>query len=291
MVSIIIVNYNTLELTRNCIKSIIQYTHGIDYEIILVDNASTDGSKDFFEKNGSITYIYSPENLGFGRANNLGVKDAGGNFLFLLNSDTILTENSIKKIHDFFSVYEAKLKIGVLGVLLIDKDNNFVNSGGPFPTIYNNILHVFQVMFKAVKPYNLKIDSEYQEIGMVSGADLFMKKSLFEEVKGFDETFFMYYEQTDLQRRIFKLGFRNFLLNTTRIIHLEGGSFAKRESNRKRIMIQTSRNRYFRKNFKIAFPVFVVFDCVLNFVRLKNTSYTLAENIEFIKANIKSYFQ
>ena len=84
-VSIIIVTYNTLKMTNNCLESIIEYTQGINYEIILVDNASKDGSKDFFEKDLRIHYIYSESNLGFGRANNLGAKVAKGKYLFLLN--------------------------------------------------------------------------------------------------------------------------------------------------------------------------------------------------------------
>ena len=85
-VSIIIVNYNTKDITENCIASIISQTKDVEYEIILVDNASTDGSKEYFEKRNGIHYIYSNENLGFGRANNLGAKSASGEFLFLLNS-------------------------------------------------------------------------------------------------------------------------------------------------------------------------------------------------------------
>ena len=88
-VSIIIVNYNTKDLTSQCIDSIYEKTQGVRFEIILVDNASTDGSKEVFEKDTRITYIYSDENLGFGRANNLGAKVAKGKYLFLLNSDTI----------------------------------------------------------------------------------------------------------------------------------------------------------------------------------------------------------
>ena len=86
-VSIIIVTYNTRQMTAECIDSVCQKTFGIDYEIILVDNASSDDSKAFFEKDERVKYIYSQENLGFGRANNLGAGVAQGKYLFLLNSD------------------------------------------------------------------------------------------------------------------------------------------------------------------------------------------------------------
>ena len=87
-VSIIIVNYNTCQMTKECIDSVFERTFGLDFEIILVDNGSTDGSKSQFEKDSRITYVYSEFNLGFGCANNLGYKFAKGDYVFLLNSDT-----------------------------------------------------------------------------------------------------------------------------------------------------------------------------------------------------------
>ena len=102
MVSIIIVNYNTKQLTLNCLKSIYEYTKDIDFEIIVVDNASSDGSVEAIRESFPIVNVIgSNENLGFGRANNLGAKYAQGKYLFLLNSDTLLIENSIKKLYDF----------------------------------------------------------------------------------------------------------------------------------------------------------------------------------------------
>ena len=89
-VSVIIVNYNTKNLTDDCIQSVINKTTGVDYEIILVDNASTDGSKEYFEKDNRIIYIYSDKNGGFGYGNNRGMEVARGKYFFLLNSDTIL---------------------------------------------------------------------------------------------------------------------------------------------------------------------------------------------------------
>lgn len=84
-VSIIIVNYNTCRMTAECIDSVFEKTHGIDFEIILVDNASTDGSREHFAGDSRITYIYNDENLGFGRANNAGIERARGRYVFLLN--------------------------------------------------------------------------------------------------------------------------------------------------------------------------------------------------------------
>ena len=98
-VSIIIVNYNTKDLTKKCIESVIKYTTNILYEIILVDNASMDGSKELFEKDIRIKYIYNSTKDGFGKANNLGLKYSSGKYVFLLNSDTILMNNAVYQFY------------------------------------------------------------------------------------------------------------------------------------------------------------------------------------------------
>ena len=95
-VSVIIVTYNTLALTRDCIDSIFRHTANVQFEVIVVDNASEDGSYDYFSKDRRIIYVYSQENMGFGRANNLGLEYASGEYIFLLNSDTYLKNNAIK---------------------------------------------------------------------------------------------------------------------------------------------------------------------------------------------------
>ena len=104
-VSIIIVNYNTCRMTAECIDSVFEKTHGIDFEIILVDNASTDGSREHFAGDSRITYIYNDENLGFGRANNAGIERARGRYVFLLNSDTLLIGNAIKTLCDHLDAH------------------------------------------------------------------------------------------------------------------------------------------------------------------------------------------
>lgn len=100
-VSVIIVNYNTYELTSACIESIIKNTTNISYEIIVVDNASTDGSKDRFETDSRIKYIYSEKNGGFGYGNNRGIEIAKGAYLLLLNSDTLLVNNAIEEFFKY----------------------------------------------------------------------------------------------------------------------------------------------------------------------------------------------
>ena len=122
-VSVIIVSYNTKELTINTIKSVIDKTENVDYEIIVVDNDSKDGSVEELKKTfqDKITIIEPKENLGFGRANNLGIKYAKGEYVFLLNPDTELINNAIKIFYDYM---EQNKQVGICGGNLYDKNNN-----------------------------------------------------------------------------------------------------------------------------------------------------------------------
>ncbi|GAA4151353.1 glycosyltransferase family 2 protein [Chryseobacterium ginsenosidimutans] len=284
-VSIIIVNYNTKVITNNCIDSIISKTQDIEYEIILVDNGSTDGSKEHFEQRDDIKYIYSLENLGFGKANNLGNQHATGEFLFILNSDTILIENSIKILKDFFEINESKLNIGVLGAVLCDENLNMINTAGSFPQIKFYISDYLNLFFKTkYKTYKKISFSDITKVDMVSGADMFLRRKLFNEVSGFDEKFFLYFEETDLQKRIVNLSKINYITNQTKIIHLEGAS--SKVNNWKRKIIQDSQTLYFRKNDSKNFLKYVFFELLCSPIRFLNSNYSFKENISFFKNNI-----
>lgn len=299
-VSIIIVNYNTKDLLINCINSIYNNINNISFEIIVVDNASIDGSVEalnvMFPK---IQIISSGSNLGFGKANNLGVKKALGEYVFLLNSDTILIDDAISKLYNFFVSNEETLKIGGLGCRLIDEHDNTMNSGGGFPRVkydfkeyYFQILsRVFKLKFKGSDEYDFTLP--FFEINYVIGADLMMKREVFNKLGGFDDNFFMYYEEADLQYRLRKqLKLKCYIYTEAKIIHLEGGSSDKnlqKVSNRKRIMIQESRNYYYRKNDTLYYPLYIVSDMLFNIKNFFSRKYTFKENIEYVSKNIKSY--
>lgn len=297
MVSVIIVSYNTAQLTCNCIGSIIKYTIGVNYEIIVVDNASTDNSVSSIQSLfPQVQLIQSPQNLGFGSANNLAAQQAKGEFLFFLNPDTILIENSIKMLHDFFVDHEQNMKIGVLGCKLIAEDGSINSFGHVFPTVKNNLGGLWESFEKKVNKrwkdrewFDLK--QPYFEIDQVVGADMFLKKSLFENVGRFDPQFFMYYEETDLQKRIKDLGYKNYITTGTSIIHLEGGSSESGyvTSNFSRTVSSVSRNYYFKKHDKKHYLLHVFIESILNLRRLFSRNYSLKENWAFVKANFKSY--
>lgn len=151
-VSIIIVNYNTKKLTSDCIQSVIDKTLGIDYEIILVDNASTDGSKELFENDERIIYIYSDKNGGFGYGNNRGMEIAQGKYFFLLNSDTILLNNAVKEFFDYAECHGDK---GLYCCYLFGDAMQYVCSFFLFSCIYNSRIFETIVAYKKISSSRL----------------------------------------------------------------------------------------------------------------------------------------
>ena len=128
-VSIIIVNYNTKELIKNCINSIYKYTQDIQYEIIVSDNGSTDGSIEMLKSEfPNVILIENNANLGFGTANNRGLKIAKGKYIFYLNSDTVLLNNAVKIFYDYWENSSDKENIGALGCNLLDENFNIIHS-------------------------------------------------------------------------------------------------------------------------------------------------------------------
>ena len=259
-VSIIIVNYNTLKMTKECIDSIYQYTKNVFFEVILVDNASGDGSKDFFEKDTRIKYIYNKENLGFGKANNLGLLEAQGKYIFLLNSDTLLIENSVLRFFNFMENFADKQKIGVCGCRLINQELQIIHSYNYFPSVKSILLGgIKKIVNRSKAMLATKEDKDFNrdgffEVDYITGADLFFKRDLINELGGlFDPKFFMYFEETDLQYRIFRSGYKRCIIDGTHIIHLEGGSQkdSKHQRNyfRHYCLFLESLNYFLEKNY------------------------------------------
>jgi GT2 family glycosyltransferase len=294
-VSIIIVNYNTKDLLVDCINSIYQQTKDVVFEIIVVDNSSTDGSEKIIkEKFPKTVFLQSGGNIGFGKANNLGVEKAIGEYVFLLNSDTILLNNAVLCFFNF-SKSNKNLNVGCLGTVLLDEDRNSIHSSGSFPSkrriifeVLNNYLNnFFRSPFKKERREFGK--SNYFEVDYITGADLFLSRKLFRDLKGFDPMFFMYYEETDLQKQISKLGMKRLLIKGAEIIHLEGGSNkAQSFSAKRRIMISVSLFKYLKKNsfilnyyifrlifFIIRLPIF--FDSRITYKERKEYIYSLLE--------------
>lgn len=263
-VSIILVNYNTLQLTTDCIESIKKYTSGIEYEVIVVDNASMDGSIDYFSKRKDVLFIESGLNIGFGRANNLGADKASGKYLFFLNTDTILLNNAIKIFYDFYE--KSEKDIGTIGCWMLDTSNNIVHSyKNSFPSIVGCFKDVFCYFFRRCnKKYtSFKIVSPlYKEVAIVSGADMFIPKKVFKKIHGFDSDYFMYGEEVELEYRIMKAGYKRILLPEPKIIHLEGCSSNKKEKKISFFQfysMKRGRILFYRKHKSLLYRICILF--------------------------------
>lgn len=246
-VSVIIVNYNTCKLLSDCIASIYRHTENVEMEIIVVDNASSDGSERSIKSRfPSVKWINSGGNLGFGKANNLGAKYADGKYLFLLNPDTVLKNNAIWLFYDYMEKHSIVDKIGAVGCMLLDRYENPNLSYGDFPSPKSEVAYLIgKISNEKKQTITCDIDVDF-----ITGADLFMPRDIFMRLCGFDPHFFMYYEETDLQYRMQQKGWKRRVISGPKILHLEGGSFQKMGLSPKRFaMSQTSYNYYIRKHF------------------------------------------
>ncbi|MGV8906560.1 MAG: glycosyltransferase family 2 protein [Acetobacterium sp.] len=224
--SIIIVNYKTLELTSDCIDSIIKSnTKGLDYEIIVIDNASADGSIEAIEQQfPDVKTILNQENQGFSKANNLGMKAASGDFMLLLNSDTIVELNTLKGAHNFIKDHKH---IGALGCkILLPSGKLDVACKRSFPTPLNGIyhsLHLDDASPDSIRfgEYNLTYVDENKtcSIDCIMGAFMMVPRKVIDEVGMLDEDFFMYGEDVDWCYRIKKAGYQVMYYPEVRIFH------------------------------------------------------------------------
>ncbi|WP_396198347.1 glycosyltransferase family 2 protein [Flavobacterium sp.] len=282
--SIIIVNYNTKELLLNTIRSIFSFSSSFSFEVIVVDNASIDASQEAVRQNfPNVLLIELNENIGFGRANNVGAKEAKGDFLFFLNSDTIFLNNAL----DFFINFNQKnkeLKIGCIGAFLLDEDFKSGHSFGVFPAPNYILKDAFLRLTKLsliLKKKDKKEFLSFLNVDYVTGADLFVERKIFLEHEGFDKDFFMYFEESDFQYRLYKKGYKNLIIDGPKIIHLEGKSYSANQ--RRRLNYTKSLFLYIKKHHKESFLVFKLFYFFLKLPGIFNFKYTLKERVNFIK--------
>lgn len=223
-ISIIIVNYNTREVTKQCLDSIFKWTKDVSFEVIVVDNNSHDGSKDMLASYPNIKYVQSGGNLGFGKANNLGYKFSSGRYILLLNSDTYLLNNAIKCFVDEFD--KLPPTVGCIGGWLRSPDGDITNSYGQIPNIYSAINNSFGLYLRGlgIKPTQKK---EYDDtakskhVEYVMGADICIRREVVEKCGMFDPDFFMYYEESEMQYRYRQSGYTSMIVPTPLIVHLE----------------------------------------------------------------------
>ncbi|MGE5680354.1 MAG: glycosyltransferase family 2 protein [Bacillota bacterium] len=228
--SIIIVNYKYYRLINDCIDSVIKYTSGVSYEIIVVDNSSEGSDIDRLKEKYSscVQIIKNKENLGFARANNQGLSVAKGKYILLLNNDTLFLENSLRKIIDFSESKENNL---VVGCKILNADMTRQVSVWEFDNFLNSlseILFIYKLFPKSRllnRFYGNYVEiSEPAEVDAVKGCFLFCRRDVAEKLQGLDERFYFYMEETDFCYRLKAMGGKVYYFPGTEIVHLDGSS-------------------------------------------------------------------
>ncbi len=230
--SVIVVNWNTKDLAIKCLESVFKLTKGVTFELIVVDNASSDGTSEEIKKHfPMVRLLENKQNLGYAKANNQGIKVAKGKYILLLNSDAYLLENSLPKL-----VRKAKSlsKFGALAPLILNEDKTVQQSGGFFP-------HLPQIFYwmtfidnlpggLLLKPFHINHNSFYrsdQTLDWLTGACILVSQNAIKKVGVLDENIFMYGEDLEWCFRLKKAGLQIYFSPVTKVVHLGGGSANK----------------------------------------------------------------
>ncbi len=235
--SIIIVNYNVKYFLEQCLTSVLRATANIGSEIFVVDNASKDGSVEMIKTHfPEVIIVANQKNVGFSKANNQAITIAKGEYILLLNPDTVVEEDTFQKCIDFMDTHPDA---GGLGVKMIDGSGVFLpesKRGLPTPSVSFYKIFGFSNLFpksKIFSKYHLGYldNNQINEIEVLSGAYMWMKKSVLDQIGYLDESFFMYGEDIDLSYRILKAGYKNYYFPESKIIHYKGESTKKGSIN------------------------------------------------------------
>ena len=233
--SVVIVNYNVKEELTFCLSSVQRALQDVEGEVFVVDNHSADGSCDVVKTLFPwVTLIENAENLGFARANNIAIKKSCGEYVLLLNPDTVVEQDTFSKMLAFMDQHDD---CGGLGVKMLDGKGQFLpesKRGIPTPWVAFYKLFGLQKLFpkseKCNRYYlsNISQDS-VAEVEILAGACMLLRKSVLDEVGMLDETYFLYGEDVDNSYRILQAGYKNYYFPETSIIHLKGASTKKLE--------------------------------------------------------------
>ncbi|MFT5754323.1 MAG: GT2 family glycosyltransferase [Flavobacterium sp.] len=295
--SVIILNYNVRYFLEQCVFSVQKALKGIDGEIIVIDNNSSDDSCAMMkEKFPNVRLIENKQNSGFPKGNNIGVAEAKGEYLCILNPDTVVAEDTFSKIlQSRFCNFDT----GIIGCKLIDGTGNFLpesKRGVPTPWVaFTKIfgLYKFFPFSSWFNKYYAQHITENQsgKVDILVGAFMFMKRELYIKIGGFDENCFMYSDDIDLSYMVLKLGEENHYFHETSVIHYKGESTVRDGLYMKRF--REAMEFFYNKHFKKA----VIFNLMMQFGgfafsvikknQQKNEKVKIDEYVFFSKSNFE----
>lgn len=297
--SVIILNYNVRYFLEQCVLSVQEALSGIDGEIIVIDNNSTDDSCLMMKKRfPDVKLIENSENFGFPKGNNIGVAQARGKYICILNPDTVVAEDTFSKIMAFA---ERQINLGIVGCKLIDGTGKFLpesKRGVPTPWVsFTKIFGLYKVFpkWKLFNQYYAQHISENQtgKVAILVGAFMFLQRDLYLELQGFDEDCFMYADDIDLSYRALLMQKENYYFHETTVLHYKGESTVKDEKYMRRF--QEAMTFFYKKHFResLFFSVFIKIGILFfSFVKMfqgKTKDKPLPESYVLYSSDMKLY--
>ena len=262
--SVIILNYNVRYFLEQCVLSVQKALTNLDAEIIVVDNNSSDGSCEMMKQLfPHIKLIENPVNVGFPKGNNIAVAEAKGEYICILNPDTVVAEDTFEKILNYVTLSGVEVSnTGIIGCKLIDGTGNFLpesKRGVPTPWVaFTKIFGLYKFSNYFGKYYAQHLtENQSGKVDVLVGAFMILKRDLYLQVGGFDENCFMYSDDIDLSYMIQKLGKENFYFHETSVIHYKGESTVRDEKYLKRF--REAMQFFYKKHFKKS----IVFDVMM----------------------------
>ena len=303
--SVIILNYNVRYFLEQCVASVQEALSNIDGEIIVVDNNSLDDSCEMMKTHfPNVKLIENTTNLGFPKGNNIGVAHAKGDYICILNPDTVVAEDTFEKVLAFA---EKQKNIGIVGCKLIDGTGNFLpecKRGVPTPFVALTKIFGLYKLFPKTALFNRYYaqhlsENETGKVGILVGAFMIMKRNLYQEIGGFDENCFMYSDDIDLSYMALKKGKTNYYFHETTVIHYKGESTVKDGLYMKHF--REAMQFFYRKHFRssIIFDVFMKIGAFFFALIKKNQSklkplkaeeYVLFSKNEKLKNKLENLF-
>lgn len=236
--SVIIVNYNGQKFFKECLDSLYEKLAGIVFEIIVLDNNSSDGSCAYIKSDfPKVILIESSTNHGFGKGNNEAVRHAKGDYLLLINNDTIVVDE-LKPVLDYLKLDK---NVGVVGINMLNGAGNYLPAAGNFPNV-SNLFQMKKFLEISEEFKTAKFSKTSYEVDWLGGSFLMMPKAIYDRIGGFDEDYFMYVEDVDLCKKIADSGYKRIFLPQYSYIHFVGFSKAKNPMLVKGIEIYISKH-------------------------------------------------
>ena len=253
-VSIIIVSWNVKEHLRTCLQSIYKYTQGISFEVVVVDNDSTDGSADMVASNfPQAKLLRNSKNRGFGAANNQGLEHTSGRWVLFLNDDTAIESDILTTLVRTYDADPDLASLGMIGCRLSNPDGSLQPSVRAFPTLTDQLIILLKlhIVFPSLVAKYMKVDFDYaveQEVDQLMGAFMLVPSAVLEKVGNFDEQFFTWFEEVDLQKRMQQYGYTMRYTPVAECTHVKGASFSQWRRPKAQWLFNRSMRTYFKKH-------------------------------------------